>query len=359
MNQDGFFSAVLDTAIDGIIIIDDRGSIQRMNRAARELFQYSEQSEYLDQNVSMLMPSPHQHLHDQYLSKYIDTGKAKIIGIGREVQGKRKNGVLFPMRLAVSECFIDNKRFFTGIIHDLTEVYATRFALQKMETRVSEHMAGTEVGRGGSIYSDDLGSARLMHLAEQGERRSYHQGSKIRSAAQDARTLFLLQKGIVKSSQVHEMGKSFVTDCFGPPAVIGLEAVLSNGNYREDYEAVSDIELIEIRKQDLLKSIREDIVLSELLLRSLSATIRKRSEQLTQVAYDRVRDKVLRALKILDPLFRNADNERMAISLGREELSDFAGVARETLTRSLSELKKEGLISIRQNDILILKDLVD
>ena len=113
--------AIIDTAIDGIITIDDKGIVETINPAAADLFGYDPQ-EVIGQNVKMLMPSPYHEEHDGYLTRYIKTNEPHIIGIGREVEGKKKDGTTFPLRLAVSEVMGQNKRIFTGIIHDLSDV---------------------------------------------------------------------------------------------------------------------------------------------------------------------------------------------------------------------------------------------
>ncbi len=112
--------AMIETAIDGIITIDSRGIIESMNPAALVLFEY-ELDEVIGRNISMLMPEPDRSRHDGYISNYQETGHKKIIGIGREVRGRKKNGETFPFRLAVSEVFYNNKSVFTGFIHDLTK----------------------------------------------------------------------------------------------------------------------------------------------------------------------------------------------------------------------------------------------
>lgn len=112
--------AVLDTVVDGIITIDESGRIATANPAAQRIFQY-ERDEMLGRNVKMLMPQPYADEHDGYLLRYLTTGEKRIIGIGREVTGLRKDGTVFPMELAVGEMQIDGVRLFNGIVRDITE----------------------------------------------------------------------------------------------------------------------------------------------------------------------------------------------------------------------------------------------
>jgi PAS domain S-box-containing protein len=112
--------AVVETAVDGIITIDERGTISTVNPAAERIFGYPA-VEMIGQNVRMLMPEPYQSEHDSYIGNYLRTGQRKIIGIGREVQGRRKDGTTFPLDLGVSETRVGNRRIFTGIVRDITE----------------------------------------------------------------------------------------------------------------------------------------------------------------------------------------------------------------------------------------------
>ncbi|MFK7969240.1 MAG: PAS domain S-box protein [Bacteroidia bacterium] len=113
--------AVIDTAIDGIIVIDSTGVIESFNPAAAGMFGYTPE-EVVGKNISMLMPQPHRRQHDGYLERYHATQKPRIIGIGREVPGLRKDGSVFPFRLAVSEMeFESGEKLFTGIVHDLSK----------------------------------------------------------------------------------------------------------------------------------------------------------------------------------------------------------------------------------------------
>jgi len=111
--------AIVDTAVDGIITIDEHGIIDSANPAAERIFGYS-RDEMVGRNVHLLMPSPHQEQHDQYLVNYLRTGQRKVLGIGREVVGRRKDGTPFPMDLSLSEVVLNHRCLFTGIVRDVS-----------------------------------------------------------------------------------------------------------------------------------------------------------------------------------------------------------------------------------------------
>jgi PAS domain S-box-containing protein len=128
--------ALVDTVVDGVIMIDAQGIVQTFNPACEKLFGYRA-SEVIGRNVKMLMPAPYRNEHDRYLENFHRTGERKIIGIGREVTGQRKDGTTFPMDLSVGEAKQEGESIFVGIIHDLTERKQTEAQLvqaQKMET---------------------------------------------------------------------------------------------------------------------------------------------------------------------------------------------------------------------------------
>jgi len=138
---------IVETAVDGIITINEHGIVETMNPAAERIFGYPA-NEVFGCNVSMLMPEPYHSEHDGYLERYRRTGERRIIGIGREVRGRRKDGTEFPMDLAVSATNMDNRRIFIGLVRDITE----RKRLEQEILEISDH----EQRRIGSDLHDDL-----------------------------------------------------------------------------------------------------------------------------------------------------------------------------------------------------------
>lgn len=112
--------SILDTVPDAMVMIDDTGHILSFSKAAERLFGYAE-GELIGENVSTLMPSPDRERHDGYLERYRKTGEKRIIGIGRLVTARRRDGTTFPMELSVGEAMIGEHRVYTGFIRDLTE----------------------------------------------------------------------------------------------------------------------------------------------------------------------------------------------------------------------------------------------
>jgi PAS domain S-box-containing protein len=140
--------SIVESAVDGIIVIDDRGRIEAFNPAAERLFGYSA-SEVIGQNVNVLMPAPYHAEHDGYLQRYFETGAKKIIGIGREVTGKRKDGTTFPLHLAVGETSAAGARKFTGILHDLSARVA-------MEQQLREQTALARLGEMAAVLAHEV-----------------------------------------------------------------------------------------------------------------------------------------------------------------------------------------------------------
>ena len=141
LESDGLLKAVIESTVDGILTINDKGIIQFVNDATTRLFGYSKE-ELLGNSINFLLPSsvlPAQH--DKYLANYLQSGHAKIIGIGREVKGKRKDGFIFPFWLSVNETRVDGQVFFTGLIHDLSEQKKTERSLMELTRELEAKVA--------------------------------------------------------------------------------------------------------------------------------------------------------------------------------------------------------------------------
>lgn len=132
--------AIVETAADGIITIDEHGIIESMNPAAERIFGYTHE-EAVGRNVAMLMSDPEQAQHNQYLEDYLRTGRRGIIGTIREVRGRRKDGSIFPMELAVSETRLGVRRIFTGIVRDITDRKRMEEALKDADQRKDQFLA--------------------------------------------------------------------------------------------------------------------------------------------------------------------------------------------------------------------------
>ena len=127
--------SILETVPEAMVVIDDRGIISSFSAAAEEVFGYS-QLEVNGKNVSILMPSPDHEAHDSYLARYRATGERHIIGIGRRVMGRRKNGSIFPLELAIGEAIGGGKRVFTGFMRDLTQKEEAEAHLQELQAEL-------------------------------------------------------------------------------------------------------------------------------------------------------------------------------------------------------------------------------
>lgn len=169
--------AILDTAVDSIITIDEQGIMESVNQTTIDSFGY-EEDELIGQNVSMLMPPPYRGQHDGYLESYMHTGHRRIIGIGREVPCRRKDGTVFPGDLAVSELKLKERRLFTGVLRDLSERKAAEQELETAEERVHAAEELASVGTLVAGLAHEIGTpmgviqghAKLLEKAVDGDK---------------------------------------------------------------------------------------------------------------------------------------------------------------------------------------------
>lgn len=146
----------IDTSIDGMIMIDHTGAILLYSAACERLFGYVA-AEVLGRNVKMLMPSPYRENHDAYLHSYLTSGTAKIIGTGRDVIGRRRDGSTFPMRLSVGELRSAREgSLFVGAIHDLSEDHCIRARIEELQTDLMHVSRVSALGTMGSALAHEL-----------------------------------------------------------------------------------------------------------------------------------------------------------------------------------------------------------
>ena len=179
--REAHLRSILDTVPDAMIVIDERGIIQSFSAAAERLFGYMS-DDVVGENIKMMMPSPYRENHDGYLSRYLQTGDRRIIGIGRVVVGERKDGSTFPMELAVGEMKSGNQRFFTGFIRDLTERQRTEARLQELQSELVHVSRLTAMGEMASTLAHELNQP-LSAIANyiNGSRRLLEQSADERS----------------------------------------------------------------------------------------------------------------------------------------------------------------------------------
>ena len=155
IEREAHLRSILDTVPDGMVVIDERGIVQSFSTTAERMFGYSA-DEVCGRNVSMLMPSPYREGHDDYIARYLRTGEAHIIGIGRIVAGERKDGTTFPLELAVGEVRGKRHRLFTGFVRDLTERQRTERRLQELQSELSHVSRLSEMGQMASALAHEV-----------------------------------------------------------------------------------------------------------------------------------------------------------------------------------------------------------
>ena len=235
-SQSDLLKAVLNTAVDGIIAIDRRGRICLFNKASELLFGY-EAEEVFGKNVHILMPEPYRSQHDSYIANYQATGEEKIIGIGREVEGRRKDGSTFPMYLSVGEVTDRAELAYVGIVRDITA--------QRENFRALEDAC---------VRAEIANQAKSEFLS----RMSHELRTPLNAVLGFAQILSLSEPGVLSPEKENEY----------------FEAIISSGNHLlgliEDVLDLSKIEHgqveVSIAPVDLLRTLRQSITMVQPVL---------------------------------------------------------------------------------------------
>jgi|SRR5579871_4670826 len=149
------FQTLIDTTVDGIMVIDDAAHVLVYNRACEKLFGYAP-AEVLGHNVRLLMPEPYRTEHDGYVERYLKTGEKHIIGIGREVTGRRKDGSTFPMYLSVGEGRMGAERIFIGVVHDITQRVRREHEVSELQKELMHTTRLTATGQLSAALAHEL-----------------------------------------------------------------------------------------------------------------------------------------------------------------------------------------------------------
>ncbi len=217
------FQAIIETAVDGIIIINNKGIIQEFNDAASKLFLYTA-NEVIGRNIKMLMPEPHHSKHDSYIQNYHRTSNPQIIGIGREVEGKKKDGTLFPFSLGVSEFIVDGVKYFAGIIHDLSEQKRAEQEIKKLNEELEQKIQ-ERTEELANVVNKLLSTNKLLKL-EVKERKEIEEELKENKEE--------LEKLLEKEKELNELKSRFVSTAsheFRTPLSTILSSVSLIGKY--------------------------------------------------------------------------------------------------------------------------------
>jgi len=148
-------SSILETALDGMVVTDERGTIHSFSSAAQRMFGFSE-AEAVGQSVTILMAEPDRSHHENHMARYQETGERHIIGNGRIVTGRRKDGSQFPLHLSIGEACVEGRRLFTGFMHDLTEVRRSESRTQQLQSELAHISRLSALGEMGSALAHEL-----------------------------------------------------------------------------------------------------------------------------------------------------------------------------------------------------------
>lgn len=247
--------AILETAVEGIITIDERGTIESFNPSAETIFGYPAR-EAIGQNIKQLMPTPYRQEHDGYLANYRQSGHAKIIGIGREVIGQRKDGTVFPMDLSVSEVRLADRRMFTGFVRDITERKQLEKEIIEISNREQQRI-GQDLHDG---LCQELAGIELMCqvLEQKLTAKSKSEANRVGEIARHVRAAITHTRGLARGlspveleangfmSALHELAanvqKQFQVDCRleCPEPVMIQNNVFATHLYRIVQEAINN-----------------------------------------------------------------------------------------------------------------------
>lgn len=225
----------------------------------------------------------------------------------------------------------------------------------EMRLRKSKKLRSSFDGTEGSVHKflrEAKAQSEMLQLTEDRESRLYRNRDVIFREGQTARWLYFVSSGRVKIYHTNDFGKEFITHLYGPGDFMGYLPLLNEGQYSDNASAIEDTELLLIPKNDFVNLLHSSRDISTNLIKILAGQVEENEQLLLQLAYGSVRDKVSSTLVTLYHKYKDEDN-RALVSLLREDLASMAGIAKETIIRTLSDFREEGLIDIVDHEIVI------
>ncbi|AUI67560.1 response regulator [Beggiatoa leptomitoformis] len=262
---------IVDTVVDAIITIDERGMVDSFNKAAENIFGYRA-DEVVGHNINMLMPNPYHDEHDRYLHSYVTTQKSRIIGSIREVRGKRKDGSTFPAELSVSEMWVRKQRLFTGVIRDITERKQSEEAIKLQQEELQASNEELQTQQEELRQTNDELENRSRELERQ-KQVMQEQNTKLADSQRDLerQTRELTLASQYKSEFLANMSHELRTPLNSLLILAGLLIENKDSNLTE--KQVSYAKTIESAGQDLLNLINEILDLAKVEAGKLETNI--------------------------------------------------------------------------------------
>jgi two-component system sensor kinase FixL len=278
--------SILATVPDAMVVIDEAGRILSFSAAAEKMFGFTE-AEVMGENVSMLMPSPDRERHDRYMGNYRDTGQRKIIGIGRVLTARHRDGYTFPIELSVGEAKVGDQRIFTGFIRDLTERQRSENRLQDLQSELAHVGRVSEVGTLASALAHELNQP-LTAIA------NYCEGARdLLGDNPDAESLTMAREALdeaaqqsVRAGQIVRRLRDFITYGHTERKLERLPRLVAEANAlalvgSREYGIEVDVELAAGADRVLVDRIQIQQVLLNLIRNAIEAMIDSPVRQLT------------------------------------------------------------------------------
>jgi two-component system sensor kinase FixL len=224
--QEAWLRCILDTVADAIIVIDAKAIVQSFSAAAERQFGYRA-DEVVGRNVSMLMPSPYREEHDRYMSRYQKTHERRIIGIGREVFGQRKDGSVFPMYLSVGEGSLGGSSLFVGIVHDLTEQQRTERRLRELQDELLQVSRLSGMGQMASSLAHELNQPLTAVTSLMQAARRMLEAGDANSVQRARETIERASQQVLRAGEIIRRLREFSTRGETEKSVVPVDLLLS------------------------------------------------------------------------------------------------------------------------------------